>query len=222
MVYNHGIQQSEDNVMTTARERYGAKTRVVTFRVTRDLYDEIQKLKADSGLSFADLIKLGAGKTEAKIEAKADEASELKDKLAELNEAIEAAQRKLSEIGQKERQVQLARLAKETEMFRLFDLGWTVREVSLKLSISDKESYGRFKEWGQIRKQRRVVQGELVRRCLQKHIGWLQEQILWRATGKDLAEAKEQMDYCQNLFPHPSNIDEGERAFLIGKYSYLV
>ena len=208
--------------MTTARERYEAKTRVVTFRVTRELYDEIQKLKADSGLSFADLIKLGAGKIEAKIEAKADEASELKDKLAELNEAIEAAQRKLSEIGQKERQVQLARLAKETEMFRLFDLGWTVREVSLKLSISDKESYGRFKEWGQIRKQRRVVQGELVRRCLQKHIGWLQEQILWRATGKDLAEAKEQMDYCQNLLSHPSNIDEGERAFLIGKYSYLI
>ena len=45
--------------MTTARERYEAKTSVVTFRVPKELYDELEKVKKETGLSFTDLIKLG-------------------------------------------------------------------------------------------------------------------------------------------------------------------
>ncbi|MFC1933449.1 hypothetical protein ACFLXU_07540 [Chloroflexota bacterium] len=47
--------------MKTARERYEQKTKVVTFRVANEIHDQIEDTKAKTGLSNADLIKLGAG-----------------------------------------------------------------------------------------------------------------------------------------------------------------
>ena len=46
--------------MTTARERYEKKTKVVTFRVSQEMAREIADMKTNTGLSNADLIKLGA------------------------------------------------------------------------------------------------------------------------------------------------------------------
>lgn len=79
--------------MTTARERYEAKTRVVTFQVHQKLYDDLKKIKAETGLSFADLIKLGAGKTRAEIEATLAEASNPEAKLAELRGMVQTERR---------------------------------------------------------------------------------------------------------------------------------
>jgi hypothetical protein len=45
--------------MTTARERYEKKTKVVTFRVSQEMAREIAEMKTNTGLSNADLIKLG-------------------------------------------------------------------------------------------------------------------------------------------------------------------
>jgi len=44
--------------MTTARERYEDKTKVVTFRVPREVHKELEAVKARTGLSNADLIRL--------------------------------------------------------------------------------------------------------------------------------------------------------------------
>jgi len=56
--------------MTTARERYEKKTKVVTFRVHQEVYDQIEEIKAKTMLSNADLMKLGAGIAQGEIKAK--------------------------------------------------------------------------------------------------------------------------------------------------------
>jgi len=76
--------------MSTARERYEAKTKVVTFRVNHELYDELKKLKAKSGLSFADLVKLGAGIAREEIEDKIEEIRNLQGRLEQLRETVQA------------------------------------------------------------------------------------------------------------------------------------
>ena len=67
--------------MNTARERYEAKTKVVTFRVSQELYAELKRVQAESGLSFADLVKLGAGITRHEIEDKIEEIHNLQETL---------------------------------------------------------------------------------------------------------------------------------------------
>ena len=56
--------------MTTSRKRYGQKTIVVSFRVSIETYDQIGDAKVKTGLSNADLIKLGAGISQEEIKAK--------------------------------------------------------------------------------------------------------------------------------------------------------
>ena len=63
--------------MTTDKKRYEQKTKVVTFRVSNEIYDQIEDAKAKTGLSNADLIKLGAGIAQEEIKAKLAELSGL-------------------------------------------------------------------------------------------------------------------------------------------------
>jgi vacuolar-type H+-ATPase subunit I/STV1 len=81
--------------MTTARERYEAKTRVVTFRVSQKEYQQLEEVKAKTGQSNADLIILGAGIAREKRKAKLTEASELENRLAQLKAAIRETQRQV-------------------------------------------------------------------------------------------------------------------------------
>ncbi len=208
--------------MTTARERYEAKTRVVTFRVSRELYDELEKTRTQSKLSFADMIKLGAGIAQDEVRAKLGESANLKGRLRELRQTIEAERKSLSEIIKKERTERLAKLAKEIQVLRLFDLGWSIQEVSNKLGITDKESYDRFKEWGKLRNEKQATKDELVRRCLGHHIYWLQEQIAFHAVGKNLIEAKQQLAHCWSLQNDLSRLSVEERTFLLSEYSRFV
>src|SRR3972149_5422963 len=118
--------------MPTARERYEAKTKVVTFRVNEELYNDLKKTMMDSGLSFADLIKLGAGIAQDEIEAKIAEKNDLQGKLEQLREAVQIQKQQAAEIVAKERQVQHEKLKHEIEVFRLFDVGWGIEEVMFK------------------------------------------------------------------------------------------
>ena len=93
--------------MTTARERYEAKTKVVTFRVHQGLYEDLTRVKTETGLSFADLVKLGAGITRDTIEAKIAEENDLQGKLKELREAVQTEKQRVADIAAKERQEQL-------------------------------------------------------------------------------------------------------------------
>jgi len=117
--------------MTTARERYEAKTRVVTFRVHQKLYEDLKKVKTETSLSFADIVKLGAGIARDTIEAKIAEKNDLQGKLKELREAVQTEKQKVTDIAAKERQEQLVKLEHEIQAFRLFDLGWSIEEPGL-------------------------------------------------------------------------------------------
>lgn len=208
--------------MTTARERYEAKTKVVTFRVHQRLYEDLKKIKTETSLSFTDLIKLGAGITRDEIETKIAEASDLHGKLEKLREAVQTEKKRVADIAAKERQEQLGKLEHEIKAFRLFDLGWSTEEARSKLGMSQEEVSLHFNEWGKIRGEREKVQAELLKKCLRRHIAVLQEQILWRATKGALEEAKGQLEHCGRMLIEPSQLTEGERDFLLAEYSYLV
>ena len=208
--------------MTTARERYEAKTRVVTFRVQQELYDELMRVKAETGLSFADLVKLGAGIARDEIAAKIAETSNLQGKLEELKEAVQTEKQLAADISAKERQEQLAKLEHEIQAFRLFDLGWSIEEARFKLGMTQAETSQHFKVWSEMRGEKEKVQVELLKKYLRRHITVLQEQILWRATGSALQESKIQLEHSRRMFNDPSRLTEEERDFLLTEYSYLV
>jgi regulator of replication initiation timing len=208
--------------MTTARERYEAKTKVVTFRVHQKLYNNLKKVKNEIGLSFTDLVKLGAGIARDEIEAKIAEINDLQGKLEKLREEVQTGRQEIADTVAKERQEQLERLEKEITAFRLFDSGWSIEEVGFKLRMSHDEVLQHFKEWGEIRGEGGKVQAELLKRCLQKHIARLQEHILWRATKDGLEETKRELEHCRRMLIDMSKLSEEERAFLIAEYSYLV
>ena len=208
--------------MTTARERYEAKTRVVTFRVHQELYDELRKVKTETGLSFADLVKLGAGIARDEIAAKITETSNLQRKLEELRAVVQAEKQLVADTAAKERQEQLGRLKHEIEVFRFFDLGWSIEEVRFKLGMTQAEISQHFKVWSEMRGEREKVQVELLKKYLRRHITVLQEQILWRATGSALQESKIQLEHSRHMFNDPSMLTEEEKDFLLTEYSYLV
>lgn len=235
MVYRHGIQvwytggiqSSMTAAKEGARERYEAKTKVVTFRVSRELFDQLEEVKSKTGLSNSDLIKLGAGIAEAEIKAKLADVSGLEGTLAELRASIVQHQQRLTESVAKERRRQLEGLDTEIKAFRLFDRGWRVEEVSFKLGIPQATVFHHFQEWAQERKDKRALERELLRACLKRHIAELKDDLswarLWSSTPKEqLEELKRRIDDCQRLLATPSRIAKPDREFLLAEYSARV
>jgi len=208
--------------MSTARERYEAKTKVVTFRVNHELYDELKKLKAKSGLSFADLVKLGAGIAREEIEDKIEEIRNLQGRLEQLRETVQAEKLLIADTVAKEKQVQHQKMEHELQVFRLFDLGWSIEEVGLKLEMVRREVSNYFNEWAMARGEREKIQEELLKKCLRSHIAVLTDQIAWRATKGALEEAKIQLERCRYLLVDPSTVTGQEKVFLLTEYSYSV
>ncbi len=212
--------------MTSARERYEAKTKVVTFRVNQEVYEELAKVKNEAGLSFADLVKLGAGIATGEIKQKLAEVGNLQAQLAELRQAVQVENQRLTEVMGKERKECLAKLETEARIFRLFDLGWSIEEVGFKLGFNQEEAFKYFKEWAKMRNQRKAIQTELLKKCLKKHIGGLEEHINWsnlhwKKEG-DIEEARKQIEHCRRLLVNPSKISNEEKSFLISEYSSRV
>ena len=206
--------------MNTARKRYEAKTKVVTFRVNRELYDELKKLKAKSGLSFADLVKLGAGIAREEIEDKIEEIRNLEGKLEQLREAEQAEKQMVADMMVKEKQAQHERLERDIEVFRLFDLGWSIEEVDFKLGLGRRALSKYFNEWAEMRGEKEKIQEELFKKCVRRHIAVLTDQIAWRATKGALEEAKNQLERCRYLLMDPSQVLEREKVFLLTEYCY--
>ena len=208
--------------MNTARKRYEAKTKVVTFRVNHELYDELKKLKAKSGLSFADLVKLGAGIARDEIEDKIEEINNLQGRLKQLREEEQAGKQTVAEMIEKEKQVQHKKLERELEIFRLFDLGWSIEEVDFKLKMGRREVSKYFNEWGELRGEKEKLQAELLKKCLHNYILSLQENIRYRLVGRATEEAKRQLEYYRCMLANPSKLTEEEKTLLIADYSYLL
>ena len=208
--------------MNTARKRYEAKTKVVTFRVNHELYDELKKLKAKSGLSFADLVKLGAGIAREEIEDKIEEIRNLEGKLEQLREAEQSEKQLVADMMVKEKQAQHEKLEREIELLRLFDLGWSIEEVDFKLKTGRREVSKYFNEWGELRGEKEKLQAELLKKCLHNYILSLQENIQYRLVGRATEEAKRQLEYYRRMLANPSELTEEEKTLLIADYSYFL
>ena len=208
--------------MNTARKRYEAKTKVVTFRVNHALYDELKKLKAKSGLSFADLVKLGAGIAREEIEDKIEEIRNLQGKLEQLKKAEQAGKQTVAAMIDKEKQVQHEKLERELEIFRLFDRGWSIEEVDYKLRLGRRGVSKYFNEWCELRGEREKLQTELLKKCLHNYILSLQENIRYRLVGRATEEAKRQLEYYRHMLANPSKLTEEEKTLLIADYSYFL
>ena len=225
MVYRCGLQEGIHDSMTTARERYEQRTKVVTFRVSLEVYGELEEIKAKGGLSYSDLIKLGAGIAQEEIKGKLGEASGLEDRLAELKASVEEEQQRLSGFVAEERQRRLEELDIEMKAFKLFDRRWRPEQVSHKLAISQATAFHYFDEWSRERGEKRAAERELLRRCLIKHLDRLKERKLWAAISPSsseeyLRELEQEIDYCRHyLFPAPSKINKEWKEFLITEYS---
>ena len=57
-------RQGKRRSMAPSRQRYEASHPTVSFRVNEELYGQLKKLKLQSNLSVADVIKIGLEKTE--------------------------------------------------------------------------------------------------------------------------------------------------------------
>jgi hypothetical protein len=217
MVYKEGKAD-----MTTARERYEAKTKVVTFRVSQELYQELEEIREKAGLSFADLIKLGAGITREEIKKKLSEASELQARLAELRKTVRQEQKTLDAFIDTTKKERLAKLEQQYQIYTLFDAGFSNQEVRFKLGIGKDEASRHFKEWAKLRGERGKLEAELLKKCLRNYINSLREYIRYRAMGRDLEEAKLRLEYSRHMLIDPSKLSEEEKALLIEEYSYLL
>jgi hypothetical protein len=206
--------------MTTARERYEARTKVVTFRVSQELYAELKRVQVGTGLSFADLVKLGAGIARKEIEDKMEEINNLQGKLKQLREEQQAGEQLVADMIEKEKQAQHQKLEREIEIFRLFDLGWNIEEVDFKLGLGRRALSKYFDEWAEMRGEREKLQEELLKRCVRRHIAVLSEQIIWRATKGALEDAKGQLERCRYFLMDPSQVSEKEKVFFLTEYCY--
>ena len=217
MVYKEGKAD-----MTTARERYEAKTKVVTFRVSQELYDDLEEIRGKAGLSFADLIKLGAGIAREEIEKKLSEVSELQDQLAELRKTIRQEQKTLESFIETTRKEQLAKLEQQYQIYTLFDADYSTDEVRFRLKIGKDEVYRHFKDWGNLRGEKEKLQTELIKKCLHNYITSIREAIQYRLVGRASDEAQQRLEYYQGILADPSKLTEEEKAFLIDNYSYFL
>ena len=208
--------------MTTARERYEAKTRVVTFRVSQKLYEDLEGIRGKASLSFADLIKLGAGIGREEIEKKLSEASELQAQLAELRKTIRQEQKTLDAFIDTTKKEQLAKLEQQYQIYTLFDAGFSTDEVRFKLKMGKDEVYRHYKEWGKLRGEMEKLQIELLEKCLQNYITTLREYIRYHATGRALEEAEQRLEHSRRMLMDPSRLTEEEKALLIADYSYFL
>lgn len=206
--------------MTTARERYEQKTKVVTFRVSNEIFDQIEGIKARTGLSNADLIILGAGLAEEEIKEKLGQKSGLEAKLSELRHAIQDGEQKLNQ----ERERQKTELENEMKAYRLFSAGWEVEETALKLGITEQTTRKLFQEWAEVVGEKEAARQELLRGYLKKHLAQLKNRRFWVSilpsyTHEDRDEVEDQIDYCEYLLSHPGEIDKEWQEFLIAEYS---
>ena len=217
MVYKEGKAD-----MTTARERYEAKTKVVTFRVSQELYDDLEEIRGKAGLSFADLIKLGAGIAREEIEKKLSEVSELQDQLAELRKTIRQEQKTLESFIETTRKEQLAKLEQQYQIYTLFDADYSTDEVRFRLKIGKDEVYRHFKDWGNLRGEKEKLQTELIKKCLHNYVTSIREAIQYRLVGRASDEAQQRLEYYQGILADPSKLTEEEKAFLIDNYSYFL
>lgn len=206
--------------MTTARERYEQKTKVITYRVSNEFYDQIEEIKAKTGLSNANLIKLGAGIASEEIKKIMVEASDAGAKLYRLRTEYGDEIKRFDQ----ERLLRRQGLDVEIQVLTLLAAGWHIEEVVAKLKISNKQAIDILKKWDKLEADREITKRELLRIYLKKHMDRLKDRRFYAtidssSTEEYLTEKQDDIDYYQFLLNNPSEISEEEKEFLTAEYS---
>lgn len=79
-----------------SREKYEAEHRVISFRVDTETEKEIDERRRKTGCSYADLVKIGAGLWESRVQQKLE--TLVSKKFANLEERLEWIDRLLCEL----------------------------------------------------------------------------------------------------------------------------
>lgn len=224
----YGVVIQEVYRMTTARDRYEQKTKVVTFRVQLAEHEQIEHVKAKSGLSNADLIKLGAGIAQEYIKAKLSEMTGLEDRITRLQQLARQKEQELDEFIADARTRRMAQLDAEVQAFRLFDLGWGPEQAAFKLGVDHDTVHHNFRNWGEMRGKKEALERELLRECLREHIE--RDKLVRSAYGlfptsssqESMNELIREINYCESLLAEPDKIPPQWRAFLVAEYSNRV
>lgn len=211
--------------MRTKVKRHGSK--VVTFRVPEEVYEQLEQVKEVTGLSFTDLVKLGAQIADEQVKDKLAEINGLEARLTELQTYVEEEQERLEESLDEERERKFQELDTQIDALKLFDRGWGMEEVGFKLGLPEATLLQYIHEWGQQRKDRPVVKSELLKVCLKRHIDKLKNSLSWvrilpSTPGGREEELERQITDCQRLLASPSKITKQAREFLLAEYSSAV
>jgi hypothetical protein len=209
--------------MTTARERYEQKTKVLTFRIDKEQYQKLEKVKVKTGLSNADLVKLGAKIASEEVEAKLSQISGLEDRLRELEASLTQEQENLDEFLSIEKVKRLKELEGRIEAFKLFSQRLSIDEVSFRLGISQTTVFHYHEEWAEARKDKRALRRELLKLCMKKHIDYLKSSRNWaqlsnKPSPQRIMELEKQIADCQRLLAHPARITKEDREYLLVEY----
>jgi hypothetical protein len=214
--------------MTTARQRYEQRTKVITFRIGKEDSDKLEAVRAKAELSYADLIKLGGGIAQEEITAKLAQISGLESRLAELSSAIEQKEAEINQFLDEERARRLGELDREMNAFRLFEQGWSPEAVAEKLSLAKKTASDYLENWAKGKKDKQLVEQMLVVKCLQEHRRYVQGQIRWcrlfpwQYNENQVNELEEQLESLQQLLGDPSKISQDNKQWLLAEYSSRV
>jgi len=213
--------------MANARERYDRKTKVVTFRVSLEVFRELEEIKAKGGLSYADLVKAGAGIAGEEVMGKLGRVSGLESRLAALVSAVKEKEEELGKFIDEERARRLRQLDSEMAAFKLFDRRWTTEQVRFKLGISRREALRYFRQWAEEHRDSRAIKREMLRQCLKEHVRKLKNDRswarLWPSTPQEAVdEMDRQIEHYQRLLGAPSKLSKAERQYLLAQYSATV
>ncbi|MCL0066000.1 hypothetical protein M1N79_03895 [Dehalococcoidia bacterium] len=210
-----------------AKDGREGRTKVVAFRVSQGLYEEIEEIKAKAGLSIADLVKLGAGIAQEEVKGKLAQLSGLRAKLTGVTDSIHREEDKLNDFISQERKRRLEALDVEMAAYKLFDRGWRIETVTHKLNIPQATIRRYFEGWAEERKNKDAVERELLKRCLKKHIDRLVEERLWggvfgRLSKEELEADQKHIHECWRLLAAPEQMRQEDKEFLITKYSRML
>lgn len=213
--------------MTTARERYEGKTKVVTFRVDQEVFRQLEEVKAKSKLSYADLVKLGADISAAEIKSKMEERTCLEGKLAELKASIDQRRQEVDAFVAEEIKRRLADLDSEMQVYGLLDEGLSLEAVSYKLNIPLAKVLSCFQQLAKRREDKEGAERELLRACIRLHLENLRERrlaLVFRPPGYEQTQKQleGEIAWCEHLLNFPHESDPESKEFLLARYSARV
>ncbi|MFP3976022.1 MAG: hypothetical protein ACOC6S_03730 [Chloroflexota bacterium] len=199
------------------------ETTVVSFRIGKTDCQKLKRVKHDTGLSFADLVLMGAGIADQERRSKIAEHDGLEQRLSKAKIAAERAEREAEQAGAAERERRLATVDTELRAFELFSVGWSADQVAFELGLDPGDVYEFLKRWGEKRGQQEKVDVAMIRACArQMYREWEQSELYCGtssfATADDMRKCHDNKEIALHFMTYPDEVPADWREFLITDY----